>query len=241
MDKIIEIKGYSLVRENFALRDIDLDIYDNECFAILGRTGSGKTMLLESIAGYYSDGSGSITISGKDVRTLPAEKRRIGFVYQDHGLFPHMTVFKNIAYGLSMRKTRKNEIRERVHDMAAAFGISNILDQYPGTLSGGEKQRTAMARALITKPDVLLLDEPFSALDPATKDSIYGQFCRIRERHRCPILFVTHDFNEAQLLADRIGIMNDGKLCGIRTPKTLFQPFEDDELNRFLRIDRAVE
>lgn len=241
MDRIIEIKRYSLARENFALRDIDLDIYDNECFAILGRTGSGKTMLLESIAGYYSDGSGSITISGKDVRTLPAEKRRIGFVYQDHGLFPHMTVFKNIAYGLLMRKTGKNEIRERVHDMAAAFGISNILDQYPGTLSGGEKQRTAMARALITKPDVLLLDEPFSALDPATKDSIYGQFRRIREQYRCPILFVTHDFNEAQLLADRIGIMSDGRLCGIRTPKTLFQPFEDDELNRFLRIDRAAE
>ncbi len=241
MDRIIEIRRYSLARENFALRDIDLDIYDNECFAILGRTGSGKTMLLESIAGYYSDGSGSITISGKDVRTLPAEKRRIGFVYQDHGLFPHMTVFKNIAYGLSMRKKGKNEIRERVHDMAAAFSISNILDQYPGTLSGGEKQRTAMARALITKPDVLLLDEPFSALDPATKDSIYGQFRRIREQYRCPILFVTHDFNEAQLLADRIGIMSDGRLCGIRTPKMLFQPFEDDELNRFLRIDRAAE
>ena len=241
MDRIIEIRRYSLARENFALRDIDLDIYDNECFAILGRTGSGKTMLLESIAGYYSDGSGSITISGKDVRTLPAEKRRIGFVYQDHGLFPHMTVFKNIAYGLSMRKKGKNEIRERVHDMAAAFGISNILDQYPGTLSGGEKQRTAMARALITKPDVLLLDEPFSALDPATKDSIYGQFRRIREQYRCPILFVTHDFNEAQLLADRIGIMSDGRLCGIRTPKMLFQPFDDDELNRFLRIDRAAE
>ena len=98
-----------------------------------------------------------------------------------------------------------------------------------------------MARALITKPDVLLLDEPFSALDPATKDSIYGQFRRIREQYRCPILFVTHDFNEAQLLADRIGIMSDGRLCGIRTPKMLFQPFEDDELNRFLRIDRAAE
>lgn len=239
MGKVIEIKGYSLVRENFALRDIELDIFDNECFAVLGRTGSGKTMLLESIAGYYGDGSGSITINGKAVRSLPLEKRRIGFVYQDHGLFPHMTVFRNIAYGLLMRKTGKHEIKERVDDIAAAFGISNILDQYPGTLSGGEKQRTAMARALITRPDVLLLDEPFSALDPATKDSIYGQFRRIREQYRCPILFVTHDFNEAQLLADRIGIMSGGKLCGIRTPETLFQPFEDDELNRFLRIDGA--
>lgn len=238
MDKIIEIKGYSLVRENFALRDIDLDIFDNECFAVLGRTGSGKTMLLESIAGYYSDEGGSITINGKDVRSLPLEKRRIGFVYQDHGLFPHMTVFKNIAYGLLMRKAEKQEIKERVDDIAAAFGISNILDQYPGTLSGGEKQRTAMARALITRPEVLLLDEPFSALDPATKASIYEQFHRIREQYRCPILFVTHDFNEAQLLADRIGIMSMGRLCGIRTSETLFEPFEDDELNRFLRIEQ---
>ncbi len=240
MDNVVEIRNYSLKRGSFALKDVNLNVKRGESFAVLGKTGSGKTMLLESIAGYYSDGSGDILINGRKVTSLPVEERNIGFVYQDHGLFPHMTVFKNIAYGLFMRKMKKEEIRKKVEEISEDFGISHILKQYPGTISGGEKQRTAMARALITKPEILLLDEPFSALDPATKESVYTRFKAVKSEYRCPILFVTHDFNEAVLLADRIGIMDEGRLCGIRTPKTLFEPFENRRLNDFLGIGQAL-
>ena len=236
MKKIIDVQDYSMDRKGFSLKSISFSVTKGESFAILGQTGSGKTMLLESIAGYYKDGRGNILINGTPVNAVPTERRRIGFVYQDYSLFPHMTVFKNIAYGLSMQKKNKALIKEAVEEIAGTFSISHILNEYPGTLSGGEKQRTAMARALVTKPDILLLDEPFSALDPNTKKRLYKEFEKIRNEYQCPILFVTHDFEEAILLADRIGIMDDGRLCAVRTPDTLFMPYGNDKISDFLGI-----
>lgn len=236
MNNVIDVRDYSMDRKGFSLKSISFSVAKGESFAILGQTGSGKTMLLESIAGYYKDGRGDILINGVPVNEVPTEKRRIGFVYQDYYLFPHMTVFKNIAYGLIMQKKSKAFIKESVEEIADTFSISHILNEYPGTLSGGEKQRTAMARALVTKPDILLLDEPFSALDPNTKKKLYKEFEKIRNEYQCPILFVTHDFEEAKLLADRIGIMHEGRLCAIRTPATLFMPYEDDRVSDFLGI-----
>lgn len=230
----VTIENYRIARGAFSLEAINLKVEEGETFAVLGKTGSGKTMLLESIAGYYRDGSGDIFIDGVSVRRIPVEQRRIGFVYQDYGLFPHMSVFKNIGYGLAMQNLKKPEIKCRVEEIAEAFSISHILQQYPQTLSGGEKQRTAMARALITKPRLLLLDEPFSALDPTTKKMLYGELQRIREAYSCPIIFVTHDFQEAALLADRIGIMEEGRLCAVRTPDTLFASHESPSIREFL-------
>lgn len=232
----IVVQHYQVKRGDFSLNSIDLTIGEGEIFAVLGRTGSGKTMLLESIAGFYQDGEGMILIDGIPVNRIPAEERQIGFVDQAYGLFPHMSVYQNIAYGLVMRKRSKLEIKERVAKIAADFSIAHTLAQYPETLSGGEKQRVAMARALIMKPRLLLLDEPFSALDPATKDVLYKQIQDVREHYGCPILFVTHNFEEASLLADRIGIMEEGSLRAIRTPQTLFEPYDRESIHQFLGI-----
>lgn len=235
----VVIKDYGLKRGTFSLESIELTVEEGEIFAILGKTGSGKTMLLESIAGLYKDGEGHILVDGVSVREVPVERSRISFVYQDYGLFPHMTVYKNIAYGLKMRKEGRISIAKKVKEIAQIFAIDHRLSQYPGTLSGGEKQRTAMARALVTEPKLLLLDEPFSALDPATKKSLYEQIRAVKKKYRCPIIFVTHDFEEASLLADRIGIMESGKMCAVRTPDTLFEPYGSESIHHFLGMEGA--
>lgn len=230
------IKDYGLKRGDFSLDSIDLTVEEGEIFAILGKTGSGKTLLLESIAGLYKDGHGRITVDGISIRDVPLEQSHVSFVYQDYGLFPHMSVYKNIAYGLTMRGEGKRNTDKKVNDIAAAFAINHRLRQYPGTLSGGEKQRVAMARALVTEPRLLLLDEPFSALDPETKKLLYEQIRFIRKKYQCPIVFVTHDFHEAALLADRIGIMESGRLCAVRTPETLFNSYDSQSIHHFLGI-----
>lgn len=231
---MIEIQNLCLQLGEFKLKNVNLEVFEKEIFAVLGRTGSGKTVLLESVAGFYHSFSGSMKIFGENVMDVPLEKRKIGFVYQDFGLFPHMTVFDNIAYGLKMQRKDKDYKKNMVNKMADIFSIHHILNQYPGTLSGGERQRTALARALVLNPEILLMDEPFSSLDPATKENMYEQIEKIHQLFGCTILFVTHDFNEAQRMADRIGIMVKGELKGIRKSCELFEPFQDKEIDQFL-------
>lgn len=238
MTPIIEVKNYSLKKGSFQLHQISLHIYKNEIFSIVGRTGSGKTLLLESIAGYYSGREGNILLNGTPILDIPLVERKIGFVYQDYGLFPHMTVLENISYGLKMHKKKKQEITNEVNRMADILSISSILSQYPGTLSGGEKQRTALARALVLNPQLLLLDEPFSALDPATKEIMYENIFNIHKQFGCAILFVTHDFSEAQRLSDRVGVMSRGHLKAVRSSDKLFDCYSENEVNQFLGIKK---
>ena len=212
MVSAIEVKNVFLKMGDFQLKNISFDVRRKEIFAILGKTGAGKTLLLESIAGFYRNLEGEIFLEGKNVLKTPLTERKIGYVYQDYGLFPHMTVRKNISYGLKMQRKSKMEIAKKVGHMAEIMSISHILEQYPDTLSGGEKQRTALARSLVLDPGVLLLDEPFSALDPVTKASMYQELLKINQQFDCAILFVTHDFTEAQKLAHRVGIMDKGCL-----------------------------
>lgn len=242
VNAMVEINNYSVQLGKFKLNQINLNIGAKEIFAVLGRTGSGKTVLLESVAGFYRKFSGKVMIQGIPVIDVPLEKRNIGFVYQDFGLFPHMTVFDNITYGLKIRKIDKGVQKERVDKMAEILSIGHILKQYPGTLSGGERQRTALARALILNPQLLLMDEPFSSLDPATKENMYDQINKIHDIFGCTILFVTHDFNEAQRMANRIGIMVNGELKAIRKSTDLFERCQDEEINQFLgsNYERSV-
>lgn len=242
VNAMVEINNYSIQLGKFKLNQINLNIGAKEIFAVLGRTGSGKTVLLESVAGFYRKFSGKVMIQGIPVIDVPLEKRNIGFVYQDFGLFPHMTVFDNITYGLKIRKIDKGVQKERVDKMAEILSIGHILKQYPGTLSGGERQRTALARALILNPQLLLMDEPFSSLDPATKENMYNQINKIHDIFGCTILFVTHDFNEAQRMANRIGIMVNGELKAIRKSTDLFERCQDEEINQFLgsNYERSV-
>lgn len=210
------IEGLHVERGSFCLDVDQLQIDAGETFAILGRTGLGKTVLLESIVGAFPlnrhANRGTVTIGGRDLETIPLHERGMGVVYQEHALFPHMTVEENIAYGLKMHRVPKQEVVGKVGAIADLLGITHITNSRPGIISGGEAQRCALARALVLDPGILLLDEPFSALDPTTKQLMYRTMDDIRERFGMTMVFVTHDFVEAQRLADRVGIVLGGRL-----------------------------
>ena len=235
-DCLLEIQDLSVRRGNFLLEHINFSLQKNEIFSVIGKTGSGKTLLLEAVAGFYQPDQGKVLYGGIPMCEIPAFRRHIGYLYQDYSLFPHMTAFSNIAYGPKIQGVPKAEIQARVKEIAAQFEIGHILDQYPGTLSGGEQQRVALARALIMRPSLLLLDEPFSALDPVTKRNMYGMIQKIREDFCCSLIFVTHDFAEAERLADRIGVLIDGHLCGIVKSNELYSAQWNQEVQNFLGI-----
>ena len=212
----VSIDNLHVERGSFCLEVEHLEIQPGETFAILGRTGSGKTVLLESIAGAFPlhgrINHGTVKVGNKNIERVPLHERGMGVVYQEHALFPHMTVGENIAYGLKMHRVPTREIVDKVDAMTDLLGISHIANRRPGIISGGEAQRCALARALVLSPEILLLDEPFSALDPTTKTLMYETMDDIRRRFGMTIVFVTHDFVEAQRLADRVGIVLDGRL-----------------------------
>lgn len=230
----ISVRDLSVRRGDFLLSDVSLEIAPNEIFAVLGKTGSGKTVLFETIAGAFSPLSGSVLIDGVDVGSVPAGERSLGIVYQDYALFPHLTVFENVAYGLRRSKVSKHEIVERVEEMLDLFGISHLSRKHPGIISGGEAQRTALARALVMRPEILLLDEPFSALDPTTKSQLYESVRDIHRLFDCTIVFVTHDFEEARTLAERVGILMDGRLRAVAPACELFARTFDPDVMGFL-------
>lgn len=228
---------FCLTRGSMHIRDISFSLEEKEMFAILGHTGAGKTLLLESAAGFYPPEGGRILLYGTPVQDIPLTERKIGFVYQDYALFPHMTVRDNIAYGLRVRHAPRAEQEEKVKEIAALLGIGHVLKNYPQTLSGGERQRVALARALVLRPRLLLLDEPFSSLDPATRKRLYEEVRNIPQKFDCAVLFVTHDFREAQMLASRIGIMSRGSMLCIRSADELFTRSDNAELNTFLGLE----
>jgi len=233
----IDIHDLRVTRGEFTLEVDELSINEGEIFAILGTTGSGKTVLMASVAGAFPVNSGSILLDGKDIDSLPIQQRHLGILYQDYALFPHMTVHDNIAYGLKRKRPRPHDIDEQVNEMLQLFGIEHLADRFPGVISGGESQRTALARALVMRPEILILDEPFSALDPTTKKQMYGLLRCVHERFGCTIVFVTHDFNEAQTLADRVGVILDGKLRCVVEAARLFDDEHAPEVKRFLGLE----
>lgn len=233
-ESLLELSDLSLRRGNFCLDQVSLQVLSEEIFAIIGKSGAGKTMLLESIAGFHRIESGKILFKGKDMSLLPLHKRKVGYLYQEYCLFPHMNARENISYGLRWKKITKKEQQKRIEEIAQELEIEYILEQYPGTLSGGEQQRVALARALVTEPELLLLDEPFSALDLVTKQKMYGLVKNIHEKHHCAIIFVTHDFQEAQLFADRIGVLLHGHLHGVVESNQLFCSDWDADVRSFL-------
>ena len=236
-EAVLTMKHVRVRRGSFLLQDIDLEVGRREIFAVLGKTGAGKTVLLETAAGFHAPEQGEVFLHGQALQSLPIYRRNIGYLYQDYSLFPHMTARANIAFGLRMHGQKKDEIRQRVEEIAGQFGISSLLDLYPGTLSGGEQQRVALARALVTQPPLLLLDEPFSALDPVTRNSMHEMLLRVREEYDCAVLFVTHNFEEAEHLADRIGILAQGRLCGVVRQPELYTADWEPEIRHFLGIE----
>ncbi len=233
---MLNIKNVKLNLGDFNLNNISLDVKPNEYFILLGPSGSGKTVLLETIAGLYKPSSGEILFNNIELSTLFPEQRSIGFVYQQYELFPHMTVEQNIVFGLKVRGIDKNIMKEKLHNLAQLFNIEHLLKRHPQNLSGGEKQRVALARALIIAPDILLLDEPLSALDPLNRELLKNEFKKIHANFNTTIIHVTHDLDEAIYLADRIGIMYNGELLQVGSKDEIILNPSCDYISRFLNI-----
>jgi len=208
---------------NFSLR-VSFSVREGEFFSLLGPSGSGKTTLLHIIGGFVIPDYGKIFKDNVDITHLPPNKRKIGIVFQDYALFPYLTVYGNIAFGLKLKKgVSKSEIDRRVHEIAETFGIEKILSKYPDMISGGEKQRTALARAMIVKPDVLLMDEPLSSLDAKIREKLMDELKKFHKEFGVTIIYVTHDQNEAMFLSDRVALINNGRIDQISTPLELYE------------------
>ena len=238
---MIKIENLSKDWKEFKINDISLEINENDYFIFLGPSGSGKTMLLELIAGMWYPDSGKIFMGNREVTRLPPEKRGVGFVYQNYMLFPHKTVFENIAFGLNVRKVGKKEIQTKVDEIMNLFGISHLANRLPRTLSGGEQQRTALARALIIRPQVLLMDEPLSALDRITREDLIQEFKKIHKEFNITIIHVTHNFDEALQLADRIAIIKKGTVSQVGTTDEVFRHPKDEFVADFVGSENIIK
>ena len=206
----LEIQNLSVNLGQFHLDNVNLSLEKNDYLVIIGPTGSGKSVLLETIAGFFTPDEGKIFLEGKDITKLYPENRGISIIYQDYVLFPNMNVFENIAYGLKKKIDDKNIIRSSVIEMAEHLKIDHLLNRNPETLSGGEKQRTAIAKSLIVKPNILLLDEPFSALDVNTHAYLTDMIKKAIKEYQTTCIHVSHNFNDIWSLAEQVAVMKDG-------------------------------
>ena len=238
---MIRVKDISNNWGEFELKNVSLEVKQGEYFVILGPTGSGKTLLLELIVGLYIPNKGKIFIEGKDITYEVPEKRNLGFLYQDYSLFPHFSVRKNIEYGMKLRNMSKTEIENKLKELSKMFKIQNLMHRDVTTLSGGEQQRVALARALATNPKVLLLDEPFSALDENTKANLISEMKELHRKEGITFIHVTHSQEEAMILADRIGIIMNGTIAQIGTPEEIFYKPKTKEIARFVKIENIWE
>ena len=229
--KAVEIRQVSKMFGTFqALETVSFDIYDNEFFTLLGPSGCGKTTLLRMIAGFEEPSTGQIVLHGNDIQALPPHKRRVNTVFQNYALFPHMTLEQNIAYALENLGWPKEMIRARVAEMLDLVHMSKFARRKPQQLSGGQRQRIALARALAPEPEVLLLDEPLSALDLKLRQAMREELRALQRQTGLTFVFVTHDQEEALDMSDRICVLGDGRIQQLGTPREVYE----DPSNRFV-------
>lgn len=217
-----------------ALDDVSLEIPDGSLTALLGPSGSGKSTLLRSIAGLDRLDSGLVEINGVDVTHATPQQRDIGFVFQHYAAFKHMTVRENVAFGLKIRKRPAAEVKAKVDDLLEVVGLSGFQTRYPAQLSGGQRQRMALARALAVDPQVLLLDEPFGALDAKVRDELRSWLRRLHDEVHVTTVIVTHDQQEALDIADRIAVLNKGRIEQVGTPADVYDRPETEFVMSFL-------
>jgi ABC-type sugar transport system ATPase subunit len=219
--------SYSGVGKRFGdvhvLRELDLDIPDGSLMTLLGPSGSGKTTLLRIAAGLESPTGGRVSMGDRDVTDLPPASRDVAMVFQGFALFPHMTVAENIGFGLTARRTPRDEVRKRVEEAAALAGCDRLLDRRPAELSGGERQRAALARAVVRHPAVFLLDEPLSNLDAPVRAGMRAELKRLQQRVKTTMLYVTHDQVEALTLGDLVAVLDRGEIQQVGTPDEVFR------------------
>ncbi|WP_293904566.1 sulfate/molybdate ABC transporter ATP-binding protein [Phenylobacterium sp.] len=246
----LEIKGVSKQYGRFpALKDVSLQAKDKEFLALLGPSGSGKTTLLRVLAGLEEPDAGEVRFGGEDFLALPVRLRKVGMVFQHYALFRHMTVAQNIAFGLTVRrrseKPSKSEIGDRVADLLSLVQLEGLEKRFPSQLSGGQRQRVALARALAIEPKMLLLDEPFGALDAQVRRELRRWLRELHDKAGVTTVFVTHDQEEALDLADRVAILKDGQLIQLGTPNEVYEhpatPFVFDFLGAACRMPGVVD
>ena len=217
-----------------ALDDVSVDIPTGSLTALLGPSGGGKSTLLRIIAGLEAPDSGVVEIAGTDSTALPPQRRNVGFVFQHYAAFKHLTVRRNVAFGLEIRKRPKDDIRRRVDELLDLVHLSQFADRYPSQLSGGQRQRMALARALAVEPEVLLLDEPFGALDAQVRRELRDWLRRLHDEVHVTTVFVTHDQEEAMEVADEIVVINEGRVEQVGTPDELYDRPAGDFVMSFL-------
>lgn len=218
---MLNIKNISKKYGSFILDDISFSVDKGDYFVLLGESGAGKSLILEIIAGLIVPDKGEITLNGKNITNENIQKRNVGLVFQDYAVFPHLTVRDNIAYPLKSKKTNKAAINKKIYGLAEKTGIAQLLERMPGTLSGGELQRVALARTLAMEPDCLLLDEPLASLDVQLRNGLRGLLRKINNEG-ITMVHVTHDFEEAITLAHKVGIIHNGKIVQQGFPKEVF-------------------
>ena len=220
---------------------IDLDVYEGELVTLLGPSGCGKTTLLRAIGGFHQIDEGEIRLDGTPIQNLPPEKRPTAMVFQSYNLWPHMTIYENMAFGLRLRKQSKQEIAQKVAHMLDVVKMPGCEKKYPAQLSGGQQQRIAIARALLLEPSVLLLDEPFSALDAKIRGQMREELKRIQQSLGITIVFVTHDQEEAMALSDRIAVMRHGDIEQVGTPASIYDNPENEFVAGFIGQMNLIE
>jgi molybdate transport system ATP-binding protein/molybdate/tungstate transport system ATP-binding protein len=235
--KMLRMEKVSKNLGDFVLRDVSLEVGDGEYLVIIGPTGSGKTILMETVAGIYNPDEGRIFLDGRDITGEAPRNRKVCMVYQDYMLFPHLSVEENIAFGLKSRRVSVGEVEEKVAEVSDLLGISHLHPRRPGTLSGGEKQRVAIARAIVMEPSVMLLDEPLSALDGLTRERLRRELKRIHQVYGTTIIHVTHNFEEVFSLADRVAVMNKGEIVQVGTPEEIFRRPKCEMIASFVGVE----
>jgi iron(III) transport system ATP-binding protein len=217
-----------------AVDHLNLEIKDGEFFTFLGPSGCGKTTTLRMIAGFYYPTKGVVRFGDKDMTRVPPEKRNTGMVFQNYALFPHMTVFENVAFGLRVRKIASGEVKERVHDVLRKVRLEQYADRQVSQLSGGQQQRVALARALVIEPEILLLDEPLSNLDAKLRDEMRAEILRLQKEYKITTIYVTHDQAEALSMSDRIAVFNFGVCHQVGTPSEIYNEPANDFVASFI-------
>ncbi|MFO0890643.1 MAG: sulfate ABC transporter ATP-binding protein [Isosphaeraceae bacterium] len=231
----IEVRGLSKRYGSFqAVQDVSFEVPAGELVALLGPSGSGKSTILRIIAGLERADSGSVVLTGEDATRLPVQERGVGFVFQHYALFRHMSVRDNVAFGLKVRKLPRAEVKARVDELLDLVQLSGYAGRYPSQLSGGQRQRVALARALAPRPKVLLLDEPFGALDAKVRDELRAWLRRLHDEVHVTSLFVTHDQREAFEVADQIVVLNEGRVQQVGPPQALYERPHSPFVARFL-------
>jgi len=226
--KALEVRGLQKAfrlpngRSAPAVRDFTLRVEPGEFVTLLGPSGCGKTTVLRTLAGLEEPDAGDILLDGRSIAALPAHRRRIGLVFQNYALFPHMTVFENVAYSFRIRRAPAAQVDTEVGAALKAVGLEELAARLPGQLSGGQQQRVALARAFVMQPDLLLFDEPLSNLDAKLRVQVRGELRRLQKRLGTTALYVTHDQDEAMSLSDRIAVMRDGRVEQIGTPEEIY-------------------